>query len=261
VKSSVNDKTVLAISGLKFRYPHLDDQRQAINGLSLTINSSEIVCILGASGCGKSTLLNLISGLIKPQAGKIEFSDNRKDNHRIGYIFQDDALFPWRTVQDNLTLACEIKKEISIASAKERIAQYLKTFHLQTEILNQYPSQLSGGMRQRVSIIQSLMFDPGLLLLDEPFAALDFYTKLSLENEFYQLVKGHNKAAILVTHDIDEAIAMGDRVVIMAGGQFISQFPIDLGDGERLPETCRGTPRFAEVYRNIWSELKAVIAK
>jgi NitT/TauT family transport system ATP-binding protein len=242
--------TVLNIAGLTFSYE--GSASWGLRNLSLIVARQEIAAILGASGCGKSTLLNLIAGLLKANSGTIDLPG------RIGYIFQDDALFPWRTVQKNLMLAAEINNS---DSSPERIAQYLRTFHLKEEILKQYPSELSGGMRQRVSIIQSLMFNPELLLLDEPFSALDFYTKLSLESEFYQLVKERGKAAILVTHDIEEAIAMSDRVLIMGkDGTLTRQFKIDLGD-ERLPENARGSARFAELYNSIWSELRLVIAE
>ncbi len=177
------------------------------------------MAILGASGCGKSTLLNLIAGLLKPKSGRIEFSTNKAINSinqsegKIGYIFQDDALLPWRTVESNLMLVTEIVKGVKKNKVKPLITRYLNNFHLDKKILQQYPAQLSGGMRQRISIMQTLMFDPNILLLDEPFSALDFFTKLRLEKEVYQLIKEQNKAAILITHDIDEAIAISDRCV------------------------------------------------
>jgi len=262
VAGSTDAKPVLSISGLKFAYEQSSKQEQAyaISDLSFTVSQREIICILGASGCGKTTLLNLISGLIKPQSGKIELAAHNGDRKPIGYIFQQDALLPWRTVEGNLMLATEISKEITKSAAAERINQYLLTFHLNQQILKQYPSQLSGGMRQRASIIQSLMFNPDLLLLDEPFSALDFYTKLRLESEFYQLIKERNKAAILVTHDIEEAVAMGDRVFVMKSGGIITrEFAIDLG-ADRSPESARGSAAFGEFYRAIWAELQAVMA-
>jgi NitT/TauT family transport system ATP-binding protein len=226
----------------------------------LSVNEGEIVCILGASGCGKSTLLNLIAGLLQPAAGKIDIASEGNSQTRIGYIFQQDALLPWRTVEANVMLATELTADTPKESARKLVSQYLHTFNLSENILKQYPSELSGGMRQRVSIIQSLMFNPRLFLLDEPFSALDFFTKLKLEGEFYQLIKEQNKAAILVTHDIEESVAMADRVLLMnQEGTFTREFVIDLGQGKRSPETARGTSRFADYYRDIWSELKAVI--
>jgi NitT/TauT family transport system ATP-binding protein len=270
--SSIADgaKTVLSVAGLSYSYNALALDKQAqrpaetltIQNLELTVNEDEIVCILGASGCGKSTLLNLIAGLLQPNAGKIDFTGDVESRRRIGYIFQQDALLPWRTVEANVMLASELSPDISKESARLLVCQYLKTFNLSEKILKQHPVELSGGMRQRVSIIQSLMFNPTLFLLDEPFSALDFFTKLKLESEFYQLIKENNKAAILVTHDIEESVAMADRVLLMGqDGTFTKEFVIDLGEGKRSPETARGTARFAEYYRDIWAELKAVIGQ
>ncbi len=254
---------VLAIQELSFAYPTVGksaSEGRAIERLSLAVTEGEIVSILGASGCGKSTLLNLIAGLLVAQSGKIQFARNG-GKHKIGYIFQNDALFPWRTVEDNLMLVTSLSRELNKTAARERISQYLRTFHLDEQICRKYPSQLSGGMRQRVSIIQSLMFDPQLLLLDEPFSALDFYTKLSLEGEFYELIKSRRKAAVLVTHDIEEAVAISDRVLLMRkGGELIKEFRIDFGP-HRSPENVRGTQQFADMYKAIWSDLKVVIGQ
>ncbi len=264
---AIESADLLTISGLHFAYSAADSKPN-ITDLSLNLKSGEIVAILGASGCGKSTLLNLIAGLLKPQAGKIEFADNTLEpkKHRlrqqIGYIFQDDALLPWRTVQSNLMLATEIVEEITKGTVNDLIERYLHIFHLDRTILQQYPTQLSGGMRQRISIMQTLMFDPRILLLDEPFSSLDFFTKLRLENEVYQLIKEQNKAAILITHDIDEAIAIADRVLIMsAGGKFSDEFAIDFGQEDRTPEEVRGMNRFTQYYNSIWSRLRTVIEK
>jgi len=257
-------KTVLKISGLMFSYATTgnDVNSWALHDLSLTVTEGEIVCILGASGCGKSTLLNVIAGLLPPGAGTIEFSNQSDAAGRIGYIFQNDALFPWRTVGENLLLASEITRTIPKADAGEKIKQHLQTFHLQEKVLRQYPSQLSGGMRQRVSIVQALMFNPELFLLDEPFSALDFYTKLKLEGEFVALVKEQRKAAVLVTHDIEEAVAMADRVLIMSkDGALIAEFQIQPEEGARSPDAARGTAKFAQYYQSIWAELKMVIGQ
>lgn len=158
-------------------------------------------------------------------------------------------------------LVCDLSQEISKAEARTSISQYLSTFNLESDVLKKYPSQLSGGMRQRVSIIQSLMFNPDLILLDEPFSALDFFTKLKLEAEFCHLITQQEKSAILVTHDIEEAVAMGDRVLIMnIDGTLTKSFKIEKSDQSVTLEDFRGTAKFAEYYRLIWSELRAVIA-
>jgi NitT/TauT family transport system ATP-binding protein len=255
-------KTVLDIADISFSYnPAASPCTWTVSNLSLSVRQGEIVCILGASGCGKSTLLNLIAGLLSPQSGRLNLSSSSAAGNHIGYIFQQDALLPWRTVSANLALVADLQGQQVRSKTKELLPRYMRIFNLNDEILGKFPSQLSGGMRQRVSIIQALLFDPLLLLLDEPFSALDFYTKLKLESEFCRLVSEQKKSAILVTHDIDEAIAMADRVFIMnSQGQLGHEFIIDLAQSERSPETARGTPKFAEYYGNIWSELKSVIA-
>jgi NitT/TauT family transport system ATP-binding protein len=269
MSDSFQNDSVLTVSNLSFSYA--GHEQPVIQNLSLTLQKAEIVSILGASGCGKTTLLNLISGLLGPYQGEIKFSagslpptKERGKTAAIGYIFQQDALLPWRTVEGNIALAKDLGKMIDVGALGSRTDQYLQKFHLSEDVLCKYPSQLSGGMRQRVSIIQALMFEPRLLLLDEPFSALDFYTKISLEREFCELVKSERQSAILVTHDIDEAIAMSDRVIIMdKGGQLRREYQIDLSEKgiARAPETVRGTPEFANLYRLIWSELKTVIAQ
>lgn len=264
---SIPSSSVLTISNLGFRYAA--NESQIINNLSLQVCAGEILSILGASGCGKTTLLNLIAGLLTPSDGTIQFAEEKTTQGRqphaaIGYIFQQDALLPWRTVQGNISLARDLGKMSDASLLKNRTALYLRKFHLQDDVLGKFPAQLSGGMRQRVSIIQALMFEPQLLLLDEPFSALDFYTKISLEKEFCDLVKSEQQSAILVTHDIDEAIAMSDRVIIMdRSGQLKREYPIKFGDSDaaRAPETVRGTADFANLYKAIWSELKTIIAQ
>lgn len=266
--SHENIAPILSVEALRFAYGESksavetsanSEREYTIGGLTFSLQKGEIVSVIGASGCGKSTLLSLIAGLLIPSSGTIKLAADRDSRKRkIGYIFQSDALFPWRTVKDNLLLSSDLG-ESSKKPALEKIQQYLQTFHLKEEILKQYPSQLSGGMRQRVSIIQSLMFDPELLLLDEPFSALDFYTKLRLETEVYEFIKQQQKAAILVTHDIEEAVAMSDRVLLMKkGGTIMAEHRIDLG-AERVPESARGQDAFPHLFQKIWSELKMVI--
>ncbi|MBY0358092.1 MAG: ABC transporter ATP-binding protein [Candidatus Obscuribacterales bacterium] len=252
---------MLNISELSFTYGKAGSP-WTIKDLSLSVGKNEIVSILGASGCGKSTLLNLIAGLLLAQTGKIELSESDKSKQKIGYIFQHDPLFPWQNVEKNLQLSLKLGKAPSKEWIDKHIEQYFKLFHLDKQVLKKFPQELSGGMRQRVSIIQALLFNPQLLLLDEPFSALDFYTKLCLEDEFFQLVKEQNKAALLVTHDIEEAIAMSDRILIMSkNGSFSNEFILDFATESRLPSTVRSSSKFAQYYGQIWSELKAVIAQ
>ena len=255
--------TALSIEALQFGFADAD---KVVNDFHLQAESGEIICLLGASGCGKTTVLNLIAGLLKPSGGKIELSTRKSAAETgidVGYIFQNDALFPWRTVEGNLLLASDLNPALSKAQALDKMGQYLDVFHLSKSVLKKFPSQLSGGMRQRVSIIQTLMFEPELILLDEPFSALDYYTKLSLEEEFCQLVRSQGKTAILVTHDIEEAVAMADRAYIMNGGKLEREFVIRAPHQEESRSTAtneaRGSSVFAEHYRLIWKELKQVV--
>ncbi|CAN5692325.1 ABC transporter ATP-binding protein [soil metagenome] len=246
---------LLSIDNLCFEFD--GHTQNIVDSLNLSVGAGEIVCILGASGCGKTTVLNLIAGLLRPKSGAINLQSDTQKRNSIGYIFQSDALFPWRTVEGNLMLAFELNKKLDRSNAKETMQQYLAMFHLNPQTLSKYPAQLSGGMRQRVSIIQSLMFDPELLLLDEPFSALDYYTKLKLEEEFRQLIKEKKKAAILVTHDIEEAVAIGNRAYIMSDGKLSREFQIKQDTVDQ--GNVRGTEEFAKHYREIWSELKSII--
>jgi NitT/TauT family transport system ATP-binding protein len=250
--------SVLEISNLSFGYKK--EFAPVLNDVSLTVEAGKIVSILGRSGCGKSTLLNLIAGLMKPLSGEIKI-DQHHSRCNIGYIFQEDALMPWRTIKKNLALAQEIGN-IPKESWQASLRELLQRFHLEESILNSYPAQLSGGMRQRVSIIQSLLFNPHLLLLDEPFAALDFFTKLRLEGEFYNFIKDTAKAAVLVTHDIEEAIALSDHILILNNtGSIEANIDISFDSTERDPESIRGVSRFGEYYQLIWQQLKSVISQ
>lgn len=228
--------------------------------VSFDVEHGETVCLVGPSGCGKSTLLSLLAGFMDPLCGRIHVTrDERGSIGRVGYIFQRDALLPWRTVRGNLLLASELRNEADLKPTYEQISAYLKTFNLDDSVLDRFPAELSGGMRQRVSIVQSLMTDPDILLLDEPFSALDFYTKLKLEAEFRTMVSGTGKAALFVTHDIDEAVAMGDRILVMGASPrgIIDQIVIDFRSNDRLsPEAIRGHSRFGEFFTRVWEQLR-----
>lgn len=262
---------VLDVVGISFSYvDNKKTTRSVLRDVSLQLVPGEIVCLIGPSGCGKTTLLNLLAGLLTPGSGQIRHgaggngatASGATPAGGIGYIFQQDPLLPWRTVKQNLLLAAEIRrlKNAARKCMEQRMLAYLKSFHLSSEHLDLFPSQLSGGMRQRASIIQSLLFDPQTLLLDEPFSALDFFTKLRLETEFQQMVKTEKKAAIMVTHDIEEAVAMADRILLMnQDGVLCHQYSIRLGQTRVSPEEARGLPQFAEYYSRIWADLKTVM--
>lgn len=236
-----------------------DMSRLVFEGVSFDVRRSEVVCLVGPSGCGKSTLLSLIAGFLTPNHGEIHVAAGEHGLGRVGYIFQSDALLPWRTVKGNLSLADELRREGNQERDQAKIRDYLNVFNLDGSVLEKYPAELSGGMRQRVSIVQSLMTEPDILLLDEPFSALDFYTKLKLESEFRAMVSGTGKAALFVTHDIDEAIAMGDRILIMGDSPkgIVNEVKIEFDSGSRLsPEAIRGHARFGEYFSRVWEELR-----
>jgi NitT/TauT family transport system ATP-binding protein len=252
---------VVMVRDVAFRYGNSrQDGEHVLQQVSFSLFTGEIICIVGPSGCGKTTLLHLIAGLLNPWQGNVLFPSARNSNdHKIGYIFQFDPLLPWRNVRGNLVLGLEVNGRHRAEVIDEEIADYLDTFNLDMSVLSKYPSELSGGMRQRVAIIQSLMYDPRLLLLDEPFASLDFYTKLRLEGEFWGMVKSRGKAAVLVTHDIDEAIALGDRVLVIGGNpaRIVREFLIEFDQGVRSPDAVRGMSKFAEYFDAIWKELSS----
>lgn len=255
-------ENVLAVKDLTYRYG--SEKEIVFKDLSLELKQGELLSIVGPSGCGKSTLLNLIAGFLRPTEGKIHLEGRKSENRRVGYIFQSDALLPWRKVLGNILLGLEVNGNRYCDNdnqLREVIHEYLDVFNLKPTVLEKYPDQLSGGMRQRIALIQSLMYDPDLLLLDEPFAALDFYTKLRLEEEFWNIVQKKKKSAILVTHDIDEAIAISNRILIMGDSPdgIVREFQIDFGTMDRSPYVLRGHPKFADYFNLIWGELKEKI--
>lgn len=230
---------------------------QALEDISFTVEEGEFVSILGPSGCGKSTLLSLIANIIQPTEGTIRLNDqpisSLKDS--IGYMLQQDYLFPWKTIMDNVLLGPKIQRTTN-ASTKQRADEMLHEVGLDN-IANSYPDALSGGMRQRVALVRTLITDPKILLLDEPFSALDYVTKLTLENAVAELLAAYNKTTILVTHDIGEAISMSDRILIMNRNpgsiRMIFDVPIELRN-ER-PFDVRRHPKYQLIFDKIWNEL------
>lgn len=223
-----------------------------LKDVSFELNKGNILSVLGMSGSGKTTLLELLSGLKELESGSIETG-----HHKIGYVFQSDALLPWLTVEKNLLLGAEVRGLEK--PSEDSIKSYLTAFNLRDDVLQKYPSALSGGMRQRISIIQTLLADTDIILLDEPFSALDFSTKLRLEEEFYTFVKTHGKTALLVTHDIDSALALGDNVIVL-GGQpsgIAAQFQVDRQS--QTPKEIRTSSAFAEEFQQVWLTLNAQV--
>ncbi|ATP38733.1 spermidine/putrescine ABC transporter ATP-binding protein [Solibacillus sp. R5-41] len=223
----------------------------ALKDISFSINEGEFISFIGPSGCGKSTLLSIIAGLIEPTSGIIT---HESPSIEIGYMLQQDYLFPWKTIEENISLGLTIlnKEEGQI------VEELLKQFHL-AHTANLYPQQLSGGMRQRIALARTLAVDPTLLLLDEPFSALDFHSKLDLENFVSETLKQFSKTAILVTHDIGEAIAMSDKVYLFSNrpGTILKSFTIPDEIRNLVPFDARNAPEFQPLFQTIWKELEA----
>jgi NitT/TauT family transport system ATP-binding protein len=229
----------------------------ALDRISFSMEKGEFLSIVGPSGCGKSTLLSIIAGLLPPSSGKI-LLDGREVSGvdpRIGYMLQKDNLLEWRTIWKNVLLGLELRRQVDEESLA-RAEGLLKSYGL-WEFREKYPSQLSGGMRQRAALIRTLATSPKVLLLDEAFSALDYQTRLEVTDDVYRILRREKITTLMVTHDIPESISMGDRVLILTGrpARVKELLPIDLG-AERTPLSCRDDPRFSRYFNHIWKELK-----
>jgi len=249
---------VVELKNLTKNYHTLDSETQAINNLSLDIRRGEFVSIVGPSGCGKSTLLSLISGLIKPSAGEILINNEPVEgpSNNVGYMPQRDHLFEWRTILKNITLGLEIQNKLNKETQKN--AERLLEEYGLGEFKHYYPKQLSGGMRQRAALIRTLAVNPEILLLDEPFSALDYQTRLVISEEIWLIIKKEKKTAILVSHDIAEAVSMSDRIIVLTKrpGEIKSEHDIKLTTADcKTPIACREAPEFRIYFNKIWKEL------
>ena len=207
--TNVSNK-ILEISNLKKIYHDKNSEITAIDNISLLVKDKEFVSIVGPSGCGKSTLLSILSGLEEKSGGDILLDKNLK----VGYMLQKDSLFPWRTILENCLVGLEVTNTLNDTS-KKRVIRLLETYGLK-DFMNKYPDSLSGGMRQRVALIRTLATDPDILFLDEPFSALDYVTRLALSDDLYRIIKNEGKTAIMVTHDLAEAISLSNRIVVLS---------------------------------------------
>ncbi len=251
-------KKIVEIKNLGITYHTLEEETEALKDINLDIYNNEIIGIVGPSGCGKSTLLSIISGLIKPTNGQVKVNGKLVDKplKNIGYMFQSDQLFEWRNILNNVVIGLEIQGKLnkkSLETAKDMLISYgLKDF------IYSYPYQLSGGMRQRVALIRTLLLEPDLLLLDEPFSALDYQTRLAISDEIGIILKKEEKTAIMVTHDIAEAISLSDKIVVLSNRPGTIKEVIDINltcQGEKSPIKCREAPEFRHYFNKIWKEL------
>ncbi len=252
---------MLSLSHVSFSYHTLGGETLALYDISFSVGFGEFAAIVGPSGCGKSTLLSLICGLIRPESGQIIMAGARKNqtddgSPGIGYMLQRDHLFEWRTVYDNVLLGLEIQKKLT-PEKRRRVEEMLDTYGL-SAFAGMKPSALSGGMKQRAALIRTLALDPELLLLDEPFSALDYQTRLEVADDIGMIIRREGKTAILVTHDLSEAISMADRVIVLSRrpGQVKSIIPISFPAEYDTPLKKRNAEQFSHYFNLIWKELK-----
>ena len=235
----------------------------AVREATLRVQPGEFVSVVGPTGCGKSTLLNIAAGLLRPSAGKVEVLGAPLDglNSSAGYLFQSDALMPWRTARANVTAGLEFRG-VERSEAAARADEWLQRVGLRG-FGDRYPHQLSGGMRKRVALAQTLILDPQIILMDEPFSALDIQTRQLMENHLLELWSANRKSVLFITHDLEEAISLSDRVVVLSAGPAshpIGEFPIDLPRPRDVAE-IRLTPRFIEIHSLIWHAMKEEVLK
>ncbi|PVY67692.1 ABC transporter ATP-binding protein [Pusillimonas noertemannii] len=259
VGHAVHDEPAIQVERLAMAFGEGPARRTIIDGLSLTVARGEFLCIVGASGCGKTTLLRLLAGLARPTEGRIDFHGkpvNGPSRER-AIVFQDygRALLPWRTVGGNIALALETCKVPKVEHA-ERVKQLAETMGL-SHAVNHYPSQLSGGMQQRVQIARCLAQNPTLLLMDEPFGALDAITRQGLQDEVARLAQVHGTTVVFITHDLEEAIYLGDRVVVLAAnpGRILRDIPVDV-PRPRHQLTTREDQKFLALRHEIFGLLE-----
>ena len=248
--------TILELSNVQKIFYTKTQETMAVKNLSFEVKKGEFVALLGPSGCGKTTLLSLASGTLKPTAGQILLDGKQvtKTSTDVGYMLQRDHLFEWRTIYKNITLGLEIQKKLTkenIDHCERLLCDYgLKDFK------NHYPMQISGGMRQRVALIRTLALKPKVLLLDEPFSALDFQTRLNLCDDVYNIIKREGITALLVTHDISEAISLSDRIAILTSrpAKLARMHETNLNH-IASPLERREAPSFAKQFERLWKEV------
>ena len=252
------------VAGLRKSFQAEGREVVAVDDASFRIDDGEFVALLGPSGCGKSTILNMVATLIAPNGGAIRVDDQpvvpgRPIRH-VGYVFQKDTLFPWRTVEDNIGYALELAG-VPAAERRPRVAQAIHQAGLDG-FARFYPASLSGGMRQRVSLMRTLIARPEILLMDEPFGALDTHTKLDMHSVLLNLWESTRQTVLFVTHDLGEALTLADRIILMSArpGQVKQDFKVDF-PRPRNAVTLRETPQYAALFQRIWHSLGEEFAK
>ncbi len=257
MKTSNLQSIALQLDNIHFSYHSKTGEIKALENISFSLNKGEFLAIVGPSGCGKSTLLNIISGLLSPERGSISFPSNAGSENPIGYMLQHDHLFEWRSIYENVILGLQIQKKMTPENI-ERVMNLLQNYGLSSFIYKK-PSELSGGMKQRVALIRTLALDPDILLLDEPFSALDYQTRLMVSSDIGKIIRNASKTAILVTHNLSEAISLADRIFVFSKRpssikkEFEIHLTIDKNDNS--PLAYRNAPQYQQYFNDIWKEL------
>lgn len=248
---------IVELKNISLNYHDPEGETRAISNVSFSVYRGEFVSIIGPSGCGKSTLLSIIAKLLKPSSGEVLIDGKRacESKMEIGYMLQKDLLFEWRSIWSNVILGLEVQNKLT----DERLAyveMLLKKYGLY-DFKDKKPSQLSGGMRQRAALIRTLALEPDVLILDEPFSALDYQTRLYVCDEIATIIRQENKTAILVTHDISEAVSISDKVVVLSKrpAKVCSIHEIAFASGVKTPMKAREEPEFRHYFNTLWKEL------
>ena len=245
---------LLEINNISKTFNTLNGEINAIKSISFDVNNEDFIAIVGSSGCGKSTLLNIISGLLEKTNGTIKFY---KENPIIGYMLQEDALLPYLNILDNATLGLSLKK-IKTKENIEYTKRLLETYGLK-DFIHKYPKELSGGMKQRVALIRPLAIKPDILLLDEPFSALDYQSRLSVSEDVYNIIKKEKKTVIMITHDIAEAISLSDKIIVLSKRPSIVKKIYDIKmENKSTPINNRTCKEFSDYYDKIWRDLDEI---
>ena len=242
-------KKILEMKNICKNYQAKNGEIEALKNICFDVCEGEFVSIIGPSGCGKSTLLSIVSGLESRTSGEVYI------NGKIGYMLQKDNLLEWRTIYNNVLLGLEIQNEVTTEN-KNYVIELLKKYGVY-EFKDKYPSQLSGGMRQRVALIRTLAIKPNILLLDEAFSALDYQTRLMVTEDVFKILKNENITTLMVTHDISEAISMSDKVIVLSKRPATVKniYKINFEMPDRTPLNCRENPKFSQYFNLMWKEL------
>lgn len=247
------EQPILECRDICFSYHNLKGETKALDHISFQVDRGEFIAIVGPSGCGKSTLLSIIAGLLKPESGEILL--NQANDIQIGYMLQQDHLLEWRSIWKNVLLGPEITG--TLTKEKEDLANHLLNDYGLYKFKDKKPSELSGGMKQRAALIRTMVMEPALLLLDEPFSALDYQTRLTVSADIGSIIRKSRITAILITHDLSEAISLSDRILVMTKrpATIKNNIPVHLSMTENSPLAARNAPEFNNLFTLLWKEI------